>query len=148
MLFEEARLLDAGRYSEWLALYAHNASYWIPSWKNENQPTGDPQRELSYIYLTRDMMKDYTVRMESSFAFAASPMLRTTRMVGNVLLDAERPGLVHSKWLMHVYRRSVSELFSGDCEHVLVREDGELRIASKKVILINDRFELGYMPLV
>ncbi len=148
LLFEEAALLDAERYADWLTLYAREATYWIPSWKSERELVGDPSRELSYIYLTRDMIQDYTVRMTSGLAFAASPGLRTTRIIGNVRTDPERPGAVRSKWLLHVFRKAGSEIFSGDCEHVLVHEDGVLRIAAKKVVLINDRFELGYMPLV
>lgn len=148
LLFEEAALLDAGRYADWLALYAREATYWIPSWKSEGELVGDPSRELSYIYLTRDMIQDYSVRMASAHAFAASPGLRTTRIIGNVQLHPDRPGVVRSKWLLHVFRKAGSEIFSGDGEHVLVREHGALRIAEKKVVLINDRFELGYMPLV
>jgi 3-phenylpropionate/cinnamic acid dioxygenase small subunit len=49
---------------------------------------------------------------------------------------------------MHIYRANAPELFSGDCEHRLVREEGKLKIAAKKVLLINDKFEFGYMPLV
>ena len=148
LLFEEAALLDAERYADWLALYAREATYWIPSWKSERELVGDPSRELSYIFLTRDMIQDYTVRMTSGQAFAASPGLRTTRIIGNVQTHAERPGVVRSKWLMHVFRKAGSEIFSGDCEHVVVCEDGALRIVAKKIVLINDRFELGYMPLV
>lgn len=148
LLFEEAALLDAARYSDWLALYAREATYWIPSWKSESELVGDPSRELSYIYLTRDMIQDYTVRMQSGLAFVATPALRTTRVIGNVRLDPERGGVVRSKWVMHVFRKNGSEIFSGDCEHVLVREQGALRIAAKKVVLINDQFQLGYMPLV
>ena len=148
LLYEEARLLDAGRYSDWLGLYAAEATYWIPSWKSGSETVGDPKRELSYVHLSRDSIRDYTVRMESGMAYATQPVLRTTRVIGNVLLDGEQDGVVRSKWIMHVHRAHASEVFSGDCEHRVVREDGKLRIAAKKVVLINDRFEFGYMPLV
>jgi 3-phenylpropionate/cinnamic acid dioxygenase small subunit len=148
LLFEEARLLDAGKYQDWLALYAAEATYWIPSWKSAGEPVSDPKRELSYIYLPRDMIRDYTTRMESGAAYVAQPILRMTRLVGNVMLDREQNDVVRSKWIMHIYRANAPELFSGDCEHRLVREEGKLKIAAKKVLLINDKFEFGYMPLV
>jgi 3-phenylpropionate/cinnamic acid dioxygenase small subunit len=86
--------------------------------------------------------------MESGAAYVTQPILRMTRLVGNVMLDREQNDVVRSKWIMHIYRANAPELFSGDCEHRLVREEGKLKIAAKKVLLINDKFEFGYMPLV
>ncbi|MEO7402106.1 MAG: aromatic-ring-hydroxylating dioxygenase subunit beta, partial [Burkholderiales bacterium] len=30
LVYEEARLLDRARYRDWLALYAAEATYWVP----------------------------------------------------------------------------------------------------------------------
>lgn len=148
LIFREAELLDQGNYQEWLALYTDDATYWIPSWKSEFELVENVSQELSYIYLTPDMLRDYVVRMSSASAFAVGSGLRTTRLIGNLQCAGDDPVCIGSRWVMHVYRRHQSELFSGRCEHKLVMRDGRLRIAAKTVVLINDQFEFGHMPLV
>lgn len=148
LIFREAELLDQGNYQDWLTLFSDDATYWIPSWKAEFQLVEDVTRELSYIYLTHDMLCDYVVRMSSASAFAIGPGLRTTRIIGNLKCATEDALCVSSSWMMHIYRRHQPELFSGRCEHKLVMRDGRLQIAAKTVVLINDQFEFGHMPLV
>ena len=50
-LIAEARLLDAGRFDEWLALFAEDGFYWVPAapgptahWPNA--PAPDPSRQI------------------------------------------------------------------------------------------------------
>src|SRR5262245_64398492 len=37
-LIHEARLLDDGRFDEWLALFTADARYWVPSEPNQKSP--------------------------------------------------------------------------------------------------------------
>ncbi|MFA7679689.1 MAG: aromatic-ring-hydroxylating dioxygenase subunit beta [Pigmentiphaga sp.] len=148
LIYHEADLLDQGRYDEWFSLFSNTATYWIPSWKSEFELVEDVTKELSYIYLTHDMLRDYVVRMNSSSAFVMGPGLRTTRLIGNLQFEDGQPMCVNSRWVMHVYRRHQSELFSGQCKHEFVVQEGRLLIAAKRVVLINDQFEFGHMPLV
>ena len=148
LIFLEARLLDERHYDAWLDLFAEGASYWIPSWLTETETASDTATQLSYIYLDRDKLVDYVTRLRSGSAHAMEPTPRTTRLIGNVMLDADAPGDVLSKWIMHVYRPGGAETFSGDLRHSLVTEGGALKIARKKVVLINDTFAFVHMPLV
>ena len=43
-------LLDERRWDEWIALYAPDCEYWVPTWRDEENLTSDPQAELSHIY--------------------------------------------------------------------------------------------------
>ena len=45
-LIAEARLLDAGRFEEWLALFAEDGFYWIPAGPGQS----DPLNHLSIFY--------------------------------------------------------------------------------------------------
>src|SRR5215510_2344325 len=45
-LFHEARLLDTGRYEEWLALFTEDATYWLPLERNQK----DPLETSSLVY--------------------------------------------------------------------------------------------------
>jgi hypothetical protein len=50
LLYREAALLDEGDWDSWLDLYTEDAVFWMPAWRDEENPTADPDRELSLIY--------------------------------------------------------------------------------------------------
>lgn len=144
VLQREAVYLDEQRWDEWLALYIADCEYWVPSWKNEETLTSNPQAELSHIYYaTRAGLEDRVVRIRSRRSPASTPMPRTTHTVSNVMFletpNAERMKL-RSSWVCHVFfpRQHDSHAFFGKAEYELVRKDGGWLIAKKKTILQND----------
>ena len=46
----EAACLDEQRWDEWLALFAADCEYWVPTWVTEERLAEDPQSQLSQIY--------------------------------------------------------------------------------------------------
>jgi benzoate/toluate 1,2-dioxygenase beta subunit len=78
-------------------------------------------------------------RLAGSRMHAQDPRSRTSRIVTNVTMRERRPAsaLVRSKFMMVEYRRGEQRLFAGTCFHELVRVDAALRIASKRVDLVN-----------
>ena len=50
LLYREALHLDRQEWDQWLALYADDVVYWVPSWKSEDQLVSDVRREVSLIY--------------------------------------------------------------------------------------------------
>lgn len=148
LIFAEARCLDDRRFEDWLALYTADATYWIPSWKSQTETVDDTGRELSYLYLDHAAMEDYVVRMQSGTAIVADPPLRTTRLITNLLIDEGAADIVSTSWMLHTFRRNENEIFSGSGEYRLRREDGALRIAAKKVVVINDPVSSGRLPVV
>ena len=49
-LYREARFLDDKEWENWLALYASNVEFWMPSWDDDGQLVTDPQTEISLIW--------------------------------------------------------------------------------------------------
>ena len=49
-LYREARLLDDKEWNDWLALYAPDVEFWMPSWDDDDQLVTDPQTEISLIW--------------------------------------------------------------------------------------------------
>ena len=45
-LNREARFLDGKEWESWLALYAPDAEYWVPSWDDDDQLVTDPQMQI------------------------------------------------------------------------------------------------------
>jgi 3-phenylpropionate/cinnamic acid dioxygenase small subunit len=144
VLQREGAYLDEQRWDEWLGLFLPDCEYWVPSWKNEEVLTGDPQAELSHIYYaSRAGLEDRVVRIRSRRSPASTPMPRTSHIVGGVLPigepAAERMKL-RSSWVCHVFfpRLHDSHAFFGRSEHELALKEGRWLIARKKTILQND----------
>src|SRR3954469_18202499 len=76
----EARLLDQLRYEDWLAPFAPECIYWVPSTPN----AGDPRREIAVMFDDRRRLEDRVYRLRTGFAWSQAPASRTVRMVSNV----------------------------------------------------------------
>jgi len=144
LVYTEALLLDEKRWMAWLALYTEDAVFWMPSWKNESETTADPEIELNLIYLkNRTGLEDRVFRIDSGDSFASVPLDRTTHVVGNVLAAAADDGdlQVRANWIVHAYGLRGASTRSGRYDYVLRRTGEGLRIARKKITMIDDRLE-------
>jgi len=148
LLGREAMYLDEKRWDEWLALYAPDCEYWVPTWTAEGNLTTSPQTELSLIYYTaRGALEDRIVRIRSGRSPAALPLPRTTHIVSNILpLEPPQRDRIRlrSSWACHTFfpLMDVNHTFFGRAEYDLARRDGGWVIAKKKTILENDRIPL------
>jgi 3-phenylpropionate/cinnamic acid dioxygenase small subunit len=152
-LHDEALALDERRWSDWLALFALDCEYWVPAWKNEDEQTSNPRRELSLIYYgARAGLEDRVWRVESRRSVASAVLPRTQHLISNVRVTGMRelPGVegvgeidVRCEWTVHQYlpKERTVELFFGRYEQRLIRGSEGLRIGRKKIVLLND-----YLP--
>ena len=143
ILYREALYLDERRWDEWLGLYHAEAEYWIPAWKSEDEPTADPETEISLIHTSaRSELEDRVWRVRSGRSIASVPLPRTAHIVTNVVARPEAGGAIAAKsiWTTHVFntKRREEHLFFSRCEHLLVRDGAEWRIRRRKAILLND----------
>lgn len=139
----EAQLIDEQRWPQWLDLYCEDAVFWVPTWKDERTLADDPLTELSLIYIdSRARLEERVKRLTSGSSVAAMPVPRTAHVVGSILASAAGDGTVRvaCAWTSHVYthKQPDSIVHAGRYEYLLRERDGSLRIARKKVILVND----------
>jgi 3-phenylpropionate/cinnamic acid dioxygenase small subunit len=136
-LVHEARLLDEARFEEWLALFTSDAWYWVPSQPNQD----NPRDTVSLIYDDRRLLETRVRRLASPRIYSQEPRSRTSRMIGNVTVEEIAPDgkacTVRSKCQVLEYRRESQRMFGGTCFHRLVRTDSGIRIAWKRVDLVN-----------
>ena len=134
-LEHEARLLDEAKFDDWLGLFTADAWYWVPSEPNQ----ANPHDKVSLIYDDRRLLETRVRRLAGPRMYSQEPRSRTSRNVANVTVeDAEgRAATVRSKFLMIEYRRQQQRLFAGTAWHRLVQIDGAIRIAWKRVDLVN-----------
>ncbi len=148
LLAREAAYLDERRWDEWVALFAPDCVYWVPTWTAEGTLTTNPQTELSLMYFAgRGGLEDRIVRIRSGRSPAALPLPRTTHMVGNIL-PLEKPNSerirLRSSWTCNAFfpLMNSSHTFFGRAEYELALRGGVWSIAKKKTILENDRIPM------
>lgn len=151
VLEREAAYLDEKRWEDWVALFAQDCEYWVPTWLSEERLTTNPQTELSLIYYdSRSGLEDRLVRIRSGRSPASYPLRRTAHLVSNVMPEDSPPSLpgeetmaVRSTWTCHVFdpRHLKSYVFFGHAHYVLAKRSGEWKIWKKKTVLQND-----YLP--
>jgi 3-phenylpropionate/cinnamic acid dioxygenase small subunit len=142
-LYQEAWLLDRQRWTEWLDLYAPDCRFWVPTWKQDHELVDDPDAGLSFIYYeSRGGLEDRVWRARSGMSVASTPLPRTCHQVTNVRYEEATSGrlLARSAWSCHVFdlRAREQHTFFGHYAHVLASDGGTLRIAEKKIVLLND----------
>ena len=142
-LYREARLMDEGRYEEWLSLWTDDGLYWVPC----NHDDIDPMRDVSIIYDDRQRLGERVDRLKSGSVLAQEPKPRMRRVVSNTEV-VSRAGLettVHSNFILGIARFSTQQIWMGRSLHRLRDSGGTLKLAYKKVLLINSDQE---MPLL
>ncbi len=134
-LLHEARLLDEAKFDDWLALFTSDGWYWVPSEPGQ----ASPHDTVSLIYDDRRLLETRVRRLASPRIYSQEPRSRTSRMVGNVSIEeiGNKVCTVRSKFVMIEYRRETQRLFAGTAFHRLVQQDGGIRIAGKRVDLVN-----------
>jgi 3-phenylpropionate/cinnamic acid dioxygenase small subunit len=136
LLYREARYMDEHRFDEWFALWTDDCLYWVPS----NNDNIDPRYHANIIYDDRGRLDDRIHRLKSGAAWSQDPPSRMRRLISNIEVEPAENGevTVYSNFNLTELRRSVQDTFAGQNIHRLRREGDELKIVSKKVLLVNN----------
>lgn len=130
-VLQEARALDERRFADWLALFAEDGVYWVPTTPAQHSP----HEALSLFYETRALLAMRVARLERPDLHAQTPPSRTLHHVGaiEVVDDLEvRSSLIVAEW-----RSGETRWFAGRVTHRLRRESAGLRIVLKRVDIID-----------
>ena len=142
-LYREARYADELDYDAWEALWTDDALYWVPAGGADI----DPVNQVSVIYDNRSRISTRLQQVRTGKRHAQAPPSNLRRLIGNVeLLGGRRNdegGLdleVGANFLVLESRERGNVLWGGRTTYRLRRVEGELRLAYKKVVLVdNDR---------
>jgi benzoate/toluate 1,2-dioxygenase beta subunit len=140
-LYREARLLDDRQWDEWIKLYSPKASFWMPSWDDDDQLVEDPQLHVSLIYYpNRDGLEDRVFRIKTERSGASTPEPRTSHNISNIEIVEERDGEIDLRFNWHTlsHRYKKTDSFFGTAFYTLDKSGGELQIVAKKVVLKSD----------
>lgn len=141
-LYREARTLDDRDWDAWLALYAPEVEFWMPSWDDDDRLVTDPQSEISLIwYGNRDGLEDRVFRIRTERSSATSlPEPRTGHSISNVEILEQGGGecRLRFNWVTLSYRYKTVDTYFGTSFYTLDTSGPEPRITRKKVVLKND----------
>ena len=131
----EARLLDQLRYDDWLAMYALECVYWVPS----TPRAGDPRREIAVMFDDRRRLEDRIYRLRTGFAWSQAPQSRTVRLITNVEVFAtvrDDARMLRSNFVISEFWDKETRTLTGWAGHRVVRSGGGWKIAAKQVNLL------------
>ena len=101
-LYHEAALLDEWRLDEWLALFAADGRYLVPT---TDLPDGDPRKDLVFIDDDMVRLRARVERLKSRHGHREYPSSRTRRFISNIRIKEEDGGIVvNSSFLVYRFR--------------------------------------------
>jgi len=136
---QEAYFLDEKLWDEWLDLYLPDSEYWVPAWGDNGELTDDPQSQISMIYYpNRGGLEDRVFRIRTGTSAASTPALRTNHLFTLLKLEELDDGYeVRTNWLTESFREDQCLSYRGHAIYRLVERDGQLKIASKRTVVLD-----------
>ena len=146
LLYREARLMDEHRYEEWLSLWISDAVYWVPCGHEDT----DPLTQVSIIYDNRAKMGDRVARLISGSVMAQDPKPRMRRVISNIEIEhkSDTEATAESNFVLVQARNNQQLIWCGRSIHQLRRQDDGLKIARKKVLLVNSEQEMPVLQFL
>ena len=135
----EAALLDAGRFDEWLALFADDGRYWVPL---QGAAQVDPIGHNSLAYEDRLLLALRVERLKNPRAHSQQPRSRCQHVLQRSIAvgtaDTGADGYELRTPFLYVESRDHEQvLLTGSYRHVLVAVDGVWKLRLKRVDLLD-----------
>lgn len=141
-LYDEAALLDEGRFEDWLALFDPGTRYWAPLRANMprgQEGIGEPRR-LTHFDDDKDTLGLRVARLATGFAHAEEPPSRQRHHVSNVRILKDEAGArvqVASNLLVFRSREARQEVLFSCARRDWWRRDGDGWLNEERMILFD-----------
>ena len=133
----EARLLDDKRYPEWLDLWTEDGIYWVPLTPEQT----DGVHHNSHLYEDKLLRELRIERLKSPRAFSQQPPSRCHHLLQTPTVETFEPQanryVVRTAFHYTESQGDELQFLVGHFLHQLTVRDGALRIALKRVNLLN-----------
>ena len=148
-LFHEAMLADESRYEEWEALVTDDIHYWVPSGDGDYEPG----TRMSFLNDNRTRLATRIRQLETGVRYSQVPKSPMRRMISNIqVLDIDGDEYeVASNFVLYEHAVQATgeiRVWAGRTTHRLRRTDDGLRIAAKKVELVNSTEALPNLSFI
>ncbi|WP_299483686.1 aromatic-ring-hydroxylating dioxygenase subunit beta [uncultured Roseibium sp.] len=145
-IYDEARMLDEGRYDEWLSLWLEGGHYWMPL----DYKQTDPHLVTSLLYEDMFMLRLRVERLNGARTFSQKPKSRCHHVIQRPFVDEMTEDRIVTNTSMHYVETRLDEQFllALTAIHELAVVDGALRIANKRVDILNSDAAFGNIQLL
>lgn len=147
-LYHEVRLLDEGRFHEWLALWHVDGRYWMPL----DYQQQDPDLVTSLLYEDLFMLRLRVERLSGDRTFSQKPKSRCSHVIQRPFVDTFdiKNGLFVTNTSMHYVetRQDDQFLLALTARHELIQTESGLKIKLKRVDLLNCDAAFGNIQLL
>lgn len=148
-VYREARYQDEHSYDAWEALWTDDAIYWVPA----NGADTDPTTQMSVLYDNRARIATRIKQLHTGKRHSQVPRSDLRRVVSNVELLEPHPELpddiaVGANFLVCESRERGTVMWAGRSEYVLRDTPDGLRMARKKVILVDNERPLNTLAFL
>jgi 3-phenylpropionate/cinnamic acid dioxygenase small subunit len=145
-IVHEARLQDEHAYDAWESLWTDDGVYWVPA----NGDDIDPEQKMSIVYDNRSRIALRIRQFHTGKRFSQTPQSRLRRLVSNVeiLSDDGNEIVAAANALVFESQTRGETLWASRNEYTLRREGDGLRMARKKVMLVNNQSALYSMAFL
>lgn len=144
LLVEEAALLDAGRFEEWLALFTDDVEYTAPIRVTRKSGNAAVVEDIGWFDDNRASLALRVKRLATDVAWAEDPPSMTRRFVTNIRVSPADEGYLVTSNLMLFRSRGdggTYDLIVGERTDRLRELDGDLKISRRRILL--DQASLG-----
>jgi 3-phenylpropionate/cinnamic acid dioxygenase small subunit len=140
--YDEAALLDAHRYEEWLALFSDDAHYFMPIRRTRMQRELNKEftqpGEMAFFHDDKNLLAGRVAKLKSGRSWAEDPPSRTRHLITNVRVVRDNGRELEVESNFHVYRtrlNSEESSWIGSRRDLLRRVEGSFQIADRKIFL-------------
>ncbi|CAN7229199.1 aromatic-ring-hydroxylating dioxygenase subunit beta [Variovorax sp. LjRoot290] len=134
----EAALLDAGRFDDWLALFAEDGHYWVPL---QGAAQADPHLHNSLAYEDRLLLQLRVDRLKNPRAHSQHPKSHCQHVLQRSIVEREDEAtgeVALATPFIYVESRGEEQLMlAGTCHHLLARTPEGFAIRQKRIDLLN-----------
>ena len=140
--YDEAALLDAHRYEEWLALFTDDSHYFMPIRRTRMQRELDKEftqpGEMAFFDDSKELLAVRVAKLQSGRSWAEDPPSRTRHLITNVRVMRDDGHELEVESNFHLYRtrlNSEESSWIGSRRDVLRRVGESLQIADRRIFL-------------
>jgi 3-phenylpropionate/cinnamic acid dioxygenase small subunit len=114
--------------------------FWVPAVTMAGAPTTDAENSLNFIYIAgRVGLEARALRVASGGSLASNPLPHTRHLVTTVMVDEDGPAEVRAfanAQVVAFCEARGQQTLSSSYEYTLRKQNGILRIAQKKILLL------------
>ncbi|ETX30286.1 aromatic-ring-hydroxylating dioxygenase subunit beta [Roseivivax isoporae] len=147
-VYDEVRMLDEGRWDDWLKLWLPDGMYWMPL----DYKQTDPIHETSLMWEDQFMLRLRVERLNGARTFSQKPKSRCHHVIQRPYVDRidNAAGEYVVVTQMHYVETRLDDqmLLALTARHDLVREGDALRIRQKRVDILNCDAAFGNIQLL